>query len=98
MEKSTHGSDENEHGLVHQLCGRKETQPEVDEDEILRQLRQHPKHVPTRPLSAVRHVVVRIMLERDSTKEERHNSFITPTFGPVSTWFTENRERGTYHS
>lgn len=73
-ERRTYSGDEDEHGLVDELSLGEETEAEVDEDEVLAQLSERAKHVATGALRPMRHVVVGVVLERDSAEEERDDA------------------------
>ena len=66
----TYSGDENKEGLIDQILLSKETEAEVDEDEILRELGEGGKHVLGGTLGSTRHVVVGIVLEGDTAKQE----------------------------
>lgn len=51
-----------------------QVESEIDEDKVLRQLRHHLEEVLRGKLGTARHVVVCIVFEGDSTKQERHDS------------------------
>lgn len=51
-----------------------QVEAEVDEDKILRQLREDGEHVLRGALGTARHRVVRVVLEGDTTEEEGNNA------------------------
>lgn len=59
----------------------KEVETEIDKDKVFGQLRKHRKHVLCRPLRALGHGVVRIMLERDSAEEQGYDAAHAKTVG-----------------
>lgn len=93
-----YGGDEDEHRLVDELSLSEQTQAEVDEDEVLAELGQHPKHVSTRPLCPMRHVVVGVVLEGNSAKQKGDDTCEETT--GVSSGNAISRLRGgsTHHS
>lgn len=52
----------------------KQTQPEVDKDEILAELGEGTEEVARRTLRSMRHVVVGVVLEGYTAKEERDDT------------------------
>lgn len=67
---STHSSHHNKQRLEHLRILRKQIQPQIDEDEILRQLGEHCKHVFRRSLRLGGHGVVGVVFEGDAAEEE----------------------------
>lgn len=51
-----------------------EVESQVNEDEILRELSENGEHVLRRPLRPPRHRMVGVVLEGDSTEEERDDT------------------------
>lgn len=59
-------------------------------------LREGSEHVPRRALSSMRHVVVRVMLERDAAEQERHDTFSSKSkaqFGDQGSMEGKRRDR-----
>lgn len=75
LQTETHRRDQNEKRLEHLNILRKQIKAQVDEDEILAQLREDGKHVLGRPLRALRHCVVGIVLECDAAEQEGHDAY-----------------------
>ena len=66
---ATYRGHDNKHRFVDEVCLSEQTQAKVDEDKILRKLRQTRKHVLACPLCPAGHVVIGIVLERDTAEK-----------------------------
>lgn len=65
----TYRRNDNEERLVNKISLSEQTETQVDEDEILAELRQGSKHVFACSLCSLAHVVVCIMLQCDTAEQ-----------------------------
>ena len=52
-----------------------EIESQIYEDKILRQLCEDREHVLGRPLRTLRHVMIRVVFEHDTAKQERYDPY-----------------------